>query len=209
MVDSERIERENRQLRSRLKNARIGQPAACIEDIEWAPHRSLDRSYFTTLTLLQWLRLRRNLLFFGPTGTGKTYLACALGQKACRDGFTVQYERAPRLFKQLGEARIMGTHASLLASIAKKDLLIIDDFGLKPLNEEARLDLLEIMEDRYEKRSTIVTSQRPQEQWYDTIGDPTIADAILDRLVHNAHTVELKGESIRKAKGKKDLDNQE
>jgi len=208
LVDAEMIEKENTRLRSRLKNAHIRQNA-CVEDIDWKSRRDLDRSVFATLTTLQWIRFRRNLLFFGPTGIGKTYLSCALAQKACRDGFTVHFERATVLFKQLADAKITGTYEKMTSAIAKKDLLIIDDFGLKPLGEEARLELLEIMEERYEKTSTLVTSQLPIEHWHDTIGDPTVADAILDRLVHNAHTLTLKGDSMRKAMGKKDQETTE
>lgn len=199
LVDTEMIQRDNRRLQARLKRATIAQ-TACIEDIDWRASRNIDRSTFSTLSMLQWILLKQNLLITGPTGTGKTYLSSALAQKACREGFTVQYQRASRLFKQLGESKITGTYAKLLLAISKTDLLIIDDFGLKVLNEEQRHDLLEIMEDRYKKHSTLVTSQLPIEHWHDAIGDPTIADAILDRLVHNAHTLLLKGDSLRKTK---------
>lgn len=208
LVDAEITTKETSRLRSRLKSARLRQNAS-IEDIDWKSRRDLDRSVFATLATLQWIKYRRNLLILGPTGIGKTFLASALAQKACRDGLTVFCERAIILFKQLAEAKIAGNYDRTIAAIAKKDLLIIDDFGLKPLNEEARLELLEIMENRYEKSSTLVTSQLPIEHWHDTIGDPTVADAILDRLVHNAHTLTLKGDSMRKAKGKKDLETME
>jgi DNA replication protein DnaC len=207
IVDAQLNERDTRRLRARIKNANIPE-AACIEDIDWQTPRKLDRSIFLSLATLQWCRLRRNLLIIGPTGIGKSYLACALAQKACRDGLTVRHERAGPLFKSLGQARVSGDYFNKLAAIAKTDLLIVDDFGLRTLNEEARLDLLEIMEVRYEKRSTLITSQFSSEHWHRTIGDPTIADAILDRLVHNAHTLELDGESIRKKKGKKNMQNQ-
>ena len=202
MIDAELAEKENRRLRTRLKKARIGQNA-CVEDIDWTASRQLDRDFFRSLAALNWLNHHRNLCMIGPTGVGKSFLASALSQKACRDGYTVFFERSTRLFKRLADSKITGAYSSLLSEIAKTDLLVIDDFGLKKLDEEARLDLLEIMESRYETRSTLVTSQLPIDHWHDTIGDPTIADAVLDRLIHNAHVLVLKGDSIRKAKGKK------
>ncbi len=207
LVDAELNERDTRNLRLRLKNANMPQ-TACVEDIDWQTQRKLERSAFLSIANLQWVRLKRNLLIIGPTGIGKSYLSCAIAQKACRDGLKVRYERAGPLFKLLGQARATGDYFKMLNAIAKTDLLVIDDFGLKTLNEEARLDLLEIMEERYEKSSTLINSQFAPEHWHNTIGDPTIADAILDRLVHNAHRIDLDGESIRKKKGKKNLQEQ-
>lgn len=205
LIDAEIAEKDSRQLRSRLKKARIGQNA-CVEDIDWTLPRKLDRDQFRSLSNLQWIRFHRNLCIVGPTGIGKSFLSSAMAQKACRDGYTVHYDRSPVLFKRLAEAKVTGEYPRFLSEIAKKDLLVIDDFGLKKLNEEARLDLLEIMESRYENRSTLVTSQFPTDHWHDTIGDPTIADAIMDRLIHNAHVLTLNGDSIRKVKGKKKLE---
>lgn len=199
LVDAENTMRENRRLQTRLRDAKLTEPA-CIEDIDWCANRTLERSTFSTLATLQWIRFRQNLLITGETGTGKSYLAMALAQKACRDGFTSRVERAPRLFKQLAEARVTGEFEKLSSSLARTNLLVIDDLGLKSLTVDERHDLLELMEDRYEKQSTIVTSQLPVNHWHEIIGDPTIADAILDRLVHNAHRLSLQGESIRKRK---------
>lgn len=201
IVDAEVLARDNRKLQTRLKNAKLTDSAS-IEDIDWHADRTLDRASFSTLATLTWVRFKQNLLITGETGTGKSYLAMALAQKACRDGFSARVERAPRLFKQLTEARVTGEYEKTLAEISKTNLLIIDDFGLKQLNDEQRHDLLEIMEDRYEKQSTIVTSQLNPEHWHGIIGDPTIADAILDRLIHNAHKLPLQGESIRRRKSK-------
>jgi len=145
-----------------------------------------------------WIRHHNNVLIVGPTGTGKTYLACALGQKACSDGFNVVYRRAPRLFSEMEQAKGEGRHLKFLAALAKSDLLIIDDWGLAPLDDTQRRDLLEIMDDRHINRSTLITSQLPVENWHEMIGDGTLADAILDRLVHNAHKIKMKGESMRK-----------
>lgn len=201
IVDSEVVARDNRRLQTRLRNAKLTDSAS-VEDIDWQADRNLDRAAFSTLATLNWIRYKQNLLITGETGTGKSYLSMALAQKACRDGFTARVERAPRFFKQFAEARVTGQYEKMLGEISRTSLLVIDDFGLKPLNDEQRHDLLEMMEDRYEKQSTIVTSQLPPEHWHEIIGDPTIADAILDRLVHNAHKLSLKGESIRRRRSK-------
>lgn len=198
MVDAELIARENKQVESRLKTARL-RLSACMEDIDLKTSRGLDRSVLASLATCDWLRLHRNIQITGPCGSGKTYLACALGQKACRMGFSVSYHRATTLFHDLAMAKADGRYHKLLAAIAKTHLIIIDDFALSPLTDEQRRDLLEIVEDRYDRRSTIITSQVPVDHWHDVIGDPTIADAILDRLVHNAHKLCLKTkESKRK-----------
>lgn len=199
IVDSELVLRENRKLESRLKCAKLRQ-AACLEDLDLKSQRGLDRSVFNALATSQWVQNHQNVIIIGPTGVGKSYLGCALAQKACRDGYSALYERAPRLFQDLSIGKADGRYAKLLNSLSRRDLLVIDDFALTPLNDEQRRDLLEIIEDRYEKRSTLITSQIPLENWHDTIGDPTFADAILDRLIHNANKIELKGDSMRKRK---------
>jgi DNA replication protein DnaC len=198
LVDAELTSKENKQLQSRLKNARL-RLSACMEDIDLKTSRGLDRSVLAALATCDWLRRRRNIQITGPCGSGKTYLACAFGQKACRLGFKVAYHRATTLFHDLAMAKADGRYHKLLAALAKTDLIIIDDFALSPLTDEQRRDLLEIVEERYDRRSTIITSQVPVEHWHEVIGDPTIADAILDRLVHNAHKLCLKTkESKRK-----------
>ena len=160
--------------------------------------RGLDRALFLKLAGCDWVRSRRNLLIAGPCGVGKSWLACALGQKACREDLSTAYHRVPRLFSTLAMARADGRYARTLRQIAKVDLLILDDWGPETLTADQRRDLLEIIDDRHEMRSVIITSQVPIEQWYEIIGDPTIADAILDRLIHNAYRIELTGESLRK-----------
>ena len=202
LVDQEMITRENRRLQTRLRIAKLRQQA-CIEDLDLRNHRGLDRAVINSLATSQWVQAHQNILIIGPTGVGKSYLACALTQKACRDGYTAIYDRAPRLFQDLAIAKSDGRYGKVLVSLARKNILVIDDFALSPLNDEQRRDLLEIVEDRYEKHSTIIASQIPIEHWHETIGDPTFADAILDRLIHNAHKLILKGESMRKSKTKK------
>lgn len=203
LVDAEMIERENKQLQSRLKTAKL-RLAACMEDLDTKAARGLDRAAIAGLASCDWIRRHRNVLVTGPTGAGKTYVSCALAQKACRERFSVVYERASKLFHDLAIAKADGRYGKLLSNMAKKDLLVIDDFAMSPLTDEQRRDLLEIVEDRYDRRSTVIASQVPVEHWHEIIGDPTIADAILDRLVHNAHKLCIKGESIRKKKAKDD-----
>ena len=204
LVDRELSERENRRLASRLRAAKLRQQA-CIEDIDYHHPRGLDRSQITALATCQWLREHLNVLITGLTGTGKTYIACALGHRACLEGFKVQYFRCPRLFGELTIARGDGRYSKLMNTMAKTDLLIVDDWGLSTLKDEERRDLLEILEDRHGLRSTIVAGQLPVEHWHEAIGHPTLADAILDRLVHNAYQINLKGDSMRKKKSKKTL----
>jgi DNA replication protein DnaC len=201
LVDREVTEREDRRLTTRLRQAKLKQNA-CIEDIDFKQPRGLDKSLILDLAQCQWIRKHLNLLITGPTGVGKTWVACALAQKACREGFTSLYLRLPRLLQELPIAKGDGTYTRLLNRLAKVDVLILDDWGLSKLIAEQRRDLLEILEDRHDTRSTIVTSQLPLDQWHHIIGDPTLADAILDRLVHNAYKINLKGESMRKNKSK-------
>jgi DNA replication protein DnaC len=191
LIDREVTERESWHLKIRLRHARL-QINACVEDIDYRSPRGLDKTLMLRLAGCDWIRRHDNVLIVGPTGTGKTYLACALGQKACREGFHVVYRRAPRLFSEILQAKGEGRHLKFLTALAKADLLIIDDWGLAPLDDEQRRDLLEIMDDRHINRSTLITSQLPIEKWHEMIGDGTLADAILDRLVHNAHKIKMK-----------------
>jgi DNA replication protein DnaC len=201
LVDREMTEREDRRLTTRLRQAKLKQNA-CIEDIDFKQPRGLDKSLILDLAQCQWIKKHLNLLITGPTGVGKTWIACALAQKACREGFTSLYLRLPRLLQELPIAKGDGTYTRLMNRLAKVDVLIVDDWGLSKLIAEQRRDLLEILEDRHDIRSTIVTSQLPLDQWHHIIGDPTLADAILDRLVHNAYKINLKGESMRKNKSR-------
>ena len=200
LVDREATERENKRLVNRLRFAKLRQNAV-VEDIDTKAPRGLDKALFQKLVAGEWIERHQNLLIIGATGVGKSWIACALGHKACRDNRSVLYRRLPRLFDALAHGD--GQHARLLKSLARVELLILDDLGLAPMLAEQRRDLLEIMEDRHGRGSTIVTSQLPVEHWHEIIGDPTIADAVLDRLVHNAHRLTLKGESLRKAAAKR------
>jgi DNA replication protein DnaC len=198
MVDAEWTRREQKRLQVRLKTARL-RHSASVEDIDFRAARGLDRSTVLSLSTCGFVRDHLNVLITGPTGLGKSYLACALGERACRSGFSVAYVRAPRLYRDLAVARGDGSWGRLIARLAKVDLLIIDDWGLAPLTEGERRDLLEIVEDRYDRGSTLITSQLPTKTWYEIIGEPTIADAICDRLLSRAHKIELKGRSMRAA----------
>ena len=198
LLDREVTERYDRRLRARLRFARLRHQAA-VEDVDYRAARGLDRPIFQALVAGRWIDEAQNLIIEGPAGIGKSWLACALGHKACRDNHSVIYRRLPRLFDALALARGDGQHARLLKMLARVELLILDDWGLAPMLADQRRDMLEIMEDRHGRGSTIVTSQLPVEHWHEIIADPTIADAILDRLVHNAHRLTLKGESLRKA----------
>ena len=199
LVDREMTERENRRLTSRLRQAKL-KHLACIEDIDYRHPRDLDRALITSLADNQWVAKHRNILITGPTGIGKTWIGCALAHKACRDGYRARYLRLPRFLQELPIAKGDGTYPKLLTRLARIDVIILDDWGLSKLTAEQRRDLLEILEDRYDRRSTIVTSQQPVDQWHAIVGDATLADAILDRLVHNAYRIHLKGESMRKTK---------
>lgn len=197
MIDREWWLRENNRIKKRLKNANLRQTAS-MEDIDYDPSRGLSKAVMQTLSTCQWVREHQNILLMGPTGTGKSFIASALGHKACLEGFTVSYMRCPRLFQELAVAKGDGRYLKFIQQISKSQVLILDDWGVSPMDEGHRRDLLEILDDRHQYASTIVTSQLPLDHWHDFIGDPTLADAILDRLIHNAHKLELKGESMRK-----------
>jgi DNA replication protein DnaC len=197
LVDREMTERQNRRLRLRLRKARL-RLTAVLEDIDYRRPRGLDKSLILALAACRWVEERHNVLITGPTGVGKSYLACALAQKACRENYRALYARMPRLLQDLAVARADGRYGKVLAHLLKHDVLVIDDWGLAPLDDAGRRDLLEILEDRYDRRSTIVVGQIPVSAWHEMIGDPTLADAILDRLVHRAHHIQMKGESMRK-----------
>jgi DNA replication protein DnaC len=200
LVDAEYLSRENKRLTRRLREAKLRLTQACVEDIDYPAPRGLDKALVRQLASCTWVQNHQNVLITGLTGTGKSFIACALANQACRKGFRALYCRASRLFDELVLARATGTHVRLLGKIARMDVLVLDDWGLKPVADQERLDLLEILEDRWGARSTIVTSQLPPEKWHDRLGEPTLADAILDRLLHGAYRIALKGPSRRKEK---------
>lgn len=197
LVDREVTERRNRKLRIRLKKAKLRLNAS-LEDIDYRSPRGLDKSLLLRLASCQWVEEHDNILITGPTGVGKSFLACALAHKACREGYRTLYFRLPRLLQEMSIARGDGRYGKVLTNLAKTDLLVLDDWGLQPLDDHGRRDILEILEDRHKVRSTLVTSQLPVQHWHEAVGDQTLADAILDRLVHNAYKINLKGESMRK-----------
>jgi DNA replication protein DnaC len=197
LLDREMTERCDRRLQTRLRAARLRQQA-CIEDVDYRHRRGLDKRLVQQLATGDYIDRKLNILITGPAGVGKTWLACALAHKACRDGHTARYLRLPRLIQEMPIAKADGRYTKLLRDYAKADLLILDDWGLMPMTDEGRRDLLEILDDRHNRKSTLVTSQLPTDKWHDYIGEPTLADAILDRLVHNAYRLALSGESMRK-----------
>ena len=202
IVDQHWSWKENQALQRRLVNSKLRRDA-CIEDIDWQHARGLDRGLVRSLATSDWVRKHHQLLLTGATGVGKSFLASALAQKACRDGFTAFYTRAAQLFRSLTVARADGSFGSLLHKLGQVDVLVVDDFAMAPMADQERRDFLEICEERYNLRSTILTSQVPVTKWHAQVGDPTLADSILDRLVHSAYRIDLTGESIRKTKSRK------
>ena len=199
LVDREVTHRRDKRLATRLRSARLRHNAV-VEDVDYRVHRGLDRALFHKLTAGEWIDAHDNLILCGPTGVGKSWLACALGHQACRDNRSVLYQRVPKLFADLALARGDGRYPRIMRSLNGVQLLILDDWGLEPLDGSARRDLYEILEERYGRRSTILTSQIPIDKWHEIIGNPTYADAILDRLVHNAHRIDLAGDSLRRTR---------
>lgn len=200
LVDDEYLHRKNNRLTRLLQMARLRIPQACLEEIDYRHPRGMVKSQIIGLQNADWIESSRNILIAGPTGIGKSYLASAFGQWACRQGYPALYQRSPRLFGDLYAARGEGAYLKHLGRLARVKVLIIDDFGLHAMNEQERKDFLEIIEDRYKTGATVITSQLPIKDWHEHIGDPTIADAIMDRLLHGAYKIELKGDSMRKEK---------
>lgn len=198
LVDAEAIARDNTRLAKNLRDAKLRIANACIEGIEFSRERQLDKPVVRQLATCRWVSEHQTVLVTGATGTGKSYFGCALAHEACRKGFRALYRRVPRLFDELRLARADGTYSRLLARIAKIDVLMLDDFAIAPLTDESRRDLLEILEDRYGLRATIITSQLKHDRWHDYLADPTVADAICDRVIHGAHKITLAGPSRRK-----------
>ena len=197
MLDREALARGDKRFANRLRNAKMRFPNACIEDVNFAASRGLDRRQVLALAPGEWIKAKEQIILTGQTGTGKTWLACAFGHQAARLDHSVLYVRMPRLFEDMAMARLDGRFPKLVDKLARVQLLILDDWGTHGLTNQQRLDLLELFEERYQRRSTIITAQLPVSGWHDMIGEPTIADAILDRIVHNAHRIDLKGDSMR------------
>lgn len=200
IVDREHLDRDNRRLARRLKEARLPPNAASLEEVTCESARGLEKAIVRSLGTCGWVRAKQNIVIVGATGTGKTFLGTALAQAACRAGFRAWSTRTPRLLNDLAIARGDGSYATLLQKIARADVLVLDDFLIAPLKDHERRDLLEVLEDRYDRGSTVITSQVPTKTWHEALSDPTIADAICDRVVHNAHVVTLRGPSMRKRK---------
>jgi len=198
MLDREATTRADKRFANRIRNAKMRFPDACIEDVSFATDRGLDRRQVLSLAQGDWIKAHEQIILTGQTGTGKTWLACAFGHQAARLDHSVFYARMPRLFEDMAMARLDGRFPKLVDKLARVQLLILDDWGTHSLSDQQRLDLLELFEERYQRRSTIITAQLPVSGWHDMIGEPTIADAILDRIIHNAHRLDLKGESMRR-----------
>ena len=198
MLDREAAARADKRFANRLRNAKMRFPNACIEDVDFAASRGLDRRQILSLAQGDWIKAKEQIILTGQTGTGKTWLACAFGHQAARLDHSVSYVRMPRLFEDMAMARLDGRFPRLVDKLARVQLLVLDDWGTHGLTDQQRLDLLELFEERYQRRSTIITAQLPISGWHDMIGEPTIADAILDRIVHNAHRIKLKGDSMRR-----------
>ncbi len=208
LVDAEWLARENTRQARLLREAKLRYPNACVEDIDYAAKREIDKAVVRQLATCRWIQDHRTVILTGATGTGKSWIACALAQQACRKGYRALYKRAPRLFGELALAKADGTYERLLAKLARVDVLIIDDWALAPATEPERRDLLEILEDREDRRSTIMGSQLPHTLWHEHLGEPMTADAILDRLIHGAYKLALKGPSRRKTDGKEEVDRE-
>lgn len=199
LVNRELTSRDNRKVQNLLRQAKLRQQA-CVEDVQYEAARQLNKSQFLSLARADFIRHKQNLLITGPTGCGKSYLACAVGHQACRQGLSVRYLRMPRFLEELTLAHADGSYSTVLLQLLKTDLLILDDFGLTPLSTLQRHDVFNLIEDRHQVKSTLITSQLPIKHWHEYIGEPTLADAILDRLLEQAHRLELKGGSLRKPK---------
>lgn len=204
LIDAEFLSRENKRISRNLKEAKLRISDATIEGIEYLPRRELDRALVRQLVPGHWVSHKQVVIITGPTGTGKTYLGCALAHQACRLGHRCVYRRTNRLFDELRLARADGTYGRLLSRFAKTDVLLLDDFGLAPMTDADRRDLLEVLEDRHGLRATIITSQLPPDTWHAHLGDPTVADAICDRLLHGSHRISIKGPSMRDPKGRRE-----
>ena len=202
VVDQQWLWKQNRAFERRLQLAKLKQKAV-IEDINYQHPRGLDRKLLRTLASSEWVRQKLNIVFTGPTGVGKSWIGCALAQKACRDGFSVVHKKTSELFRELAIAQVDGSLGRMLVRLAQIDVLLLDDFAMAPLQDSERRDFLEVCDDRYQRRCLILTSQMPVSHWHQQIGDPTLADSILDRILHNAYRIELKGESLRKNLGRK------
>jgi DNA replication protein DnaC len=203
IVDAEWMARENKRLDRALKEAKLRIAEASVEGIDYPPRRELDKASVRQLGTCTWVEEHQVVIVTGATGTGKTYVSCALAQQACRKGYRAMYRRAPRFFDELRLARADGSYPRLLTRLARVDVLVIDDFAIAPITETERRDLLEVLEDRYAVRATVISSQLPPERWHDYLADPTVADAICDRVLHGAHRIALKGPSRRKEKEEK------